>query len=76
MAPADEARVAVSVSKKVSKKAVTRNLIRRRTYAAVADFYHELKPGLYLFSARPGAQKAKGERLKSELRSLVVSRRL
>lgn len=39
---AEQFRVAVVVSKKVSKSAVVRNRIRRRIYAAVADYRSQL----------------------------------
>jgi ribonuclease P protein component len=38
-------RVAVVVSRKVSKSAVVRNRIRRRIYAAVRDMSAGIKPG-------------------------------
>lgn len=65
-----QARFAVSVSKKVSKSAVVRNRVRRRVYAALEDFA-SITPGLYLFSAKPGAEKVWGEDLKKELRKLL-----
>ncbi len=70
------ARFSVSVSKKVSKKAVARNKVRRRTYSAIGGSLLGIAPGLYLFSAKPGADKIKGDVLRSELESLVVSYRL
>ena len=39
------ARVAIVVSKKVSKKAVVRNKIRRRVSAAVEELWNQLVPG-------------------------------
>jgi ribonuclease P protein component len=63
----DHARVAVSVSKKVSKKAVVRNKIRRRVYSALRSELKKLKPNMYLVVAKPGSDKIKGEALISEL---------
>lgn len=68
---ADETRVAVSVSKKVSKKAVVRNKIRRRVYSAVLEFIPRLSKNLFLIIAKPGAEKIKGDTLKIELGELL-----
>ena len=65
-----EARIAVSVSKKISKKAVVRNKIRRRAYSALRGIIPSVRPGLYLVSAKPGAGELKSEELKSELKQL------
>lgn len=64
-------RAAVSVSKKVSKSAVVRNGVRRRAYAVLESELGGLSSGLYLFSAKPGAQKLRGTELAGELRSLL-----
>ena len=45
------ARVAVVVSKKVARKAVDRNRIRRRIYTAVRGYIAQLPPGVYLVLA-------------------------
>ncbi len=66
-------RVAVSVSKKVSKSAVVRNTIRRRMYALVRDVVPTMRPGLFLFIAKPKAETVKGEALKAELSTLLKS---
>lgn len=71
LAPADSARVAVSVSKKVSKSAVARNRSRRRAYAAIAPLVFALPPKLYLFSAKSGADRLNAQELKSELAALL-----
>ena len=63
VASSDTVRVAVSVSKKISKKAVIRNKIRRRVYSAFRNIISTLKPGLYLIVAKPKAQKVKGKEL-------------
>jgi len=71
-----EARFAVSVAKKISKKAVIRNRTRRRVYSAIRNFISIIKPGLYLIVAKPNADKMKGEKLTEELNQLFVSCRL
>ena len=73
IAPSEHVRVAVSVSKKVSKRAVVRNKIRRRVYVSVRDILSDIKPGLYLIVVRPGAEKVKKEELKSDLVKLIRS---
>ena len=71
------ARVAVSVSKKISKQAVERNGIRRRAYAVVSKIISNLEPGLYLILAKPGAKGLHGQNLENEINKLlVVSRQL
>ncbi|OHA91584.1 MAG: ribonuclease P protein component [Candidatus Zambryskibacteria bacterium RIFCSPHIGHO2_01_FULL_49_18] len=65
-------KIIISVSKKISKKAVIRNTIKRRVRAVLRD----LKPVSCLIIAKPGAENIKGKELESELKSLVVSRRL
>ncbi len=64
-------RFAVSVSKKVSRKAVIRNRTRRRAYAALKTLQSSIDPGLYLIIAKPGAENLKGEALVSELKGLM-----
>lgn len=66
------ARFAVSVSKKVSKSAVVRNRIRRRTYSALRGMLDKVPPGIHLISAKPNSQTLKGEKLENELRKLLV----
>lgn len=68
--PHNETRIGVSVSKKISKMAVIRNRTRRRIYSALRPYIKELPHSLYLVSANPGADKLKGERLKSALAQL------
>ncbi|MDB5254094.1 MAG: rnpA [Parcubacteria group bacterium] len=64
-------RVGVSVSKKISKKAVVRNRTRRRVYFAVQSL--DLPSGLLLFVAKKGAETLKGEVLHKELQNLLGS---
>jgi ribonuclease P protein component len=67
----NRARVAVSISKKVAKSAVARNTFRRRAYSALRPRLAGLKNGLYLFAAKPGADKLRGEKLSTELGTLL-----
>lgn len=64
------AKVAVSVSKKVSKRAVVRNKIRRRAYSAIRELIPNFSDNLFLLVAKPGAEKVQGEKLKNELAEL------
>jgi len=73
VAPSEETRVAVSVSKKISKKAVVRNKVRRRVYSAMRDLVSSLRVGLYLVVAKHGSEKIMGKELENELKLLVVS---
>lgn len=61
----------VSVSKKISKRAVVRNTVRRRAYAALRPLVPQIGAGVYLFSAKPGADKVKGAFLAAELAELL-----
>lgn len=71
--PTDERGLIISVSKKVSKKAVIRNRVKRRVRAVMRDLLPQLKAGKYLIVAKPSSQDVKGEELKKELRLLFVS---
>jgi ribonuclease P protein component len=67
----DGARVGISVSKKISKKAVVRNRTRRRAYAAIAQVLPTLPKKLFLISAKPGAEDLKSTVLVDELAELL-----
>jgi len=71
--PALTTRVIISVSKKISKKAVTRNTVRRRLRPIMREFVSRLKPATYFIVAKPGAEKIKGKALENELKSLVIN---
>jgi ribonuclease P protein component len=64
-------RATASVSKKISKRAVVRNTVRRRIYSILAQ--KPLPSGLFLFIAKAGADKVKGEELKKEVLDLLKS---
>ena len=67
------ARFGVSVSKKVSKSAVTRNTIRRRVYSTLRSILSSFPPGLFLFVAKPKTQTLKIEKLLEEIKILINS---
>lgn len=69
-APSNESKVAVIVSKKVSKKAVVRNKVRRRVYSIIKTLLPTLNNKLFLLIAKPTAKDAKGDALKEELSEL------
>ena len=71
--PGDEVKIAVPVSKKIAKKAVTRNLIRRRVRPILRELVSNLKPATYMIIAKAGAEKIKGKELKEELVRLIRS---
>ena len=65
-----EFKVIVSVSKKVCKRAVDRNLVRRRVKAVMIKLKKDLKPATYHFSAKSGSINVKGSVLEGEIRGL------
>lgn len=74
--PSETVKVVISVSKKISKRAVVRNRIKRRVRPIVQKFISNLKPAAYYFVANPAAGEIKGEELKKELHLLVKSSRI
>jgi ribonuclease P protein component len=64
-------QIAVSVSKKIAKKANIRNSIRRRTYSVLHKILKKIKPSMILFVAKSEADEIKGEKLESEIESLL-----
>lgn len=69
VSPSDKLLVIISVSKKVSKSAVVRNTIKRRLRPIIKNL--SLKPGKYLFIAKPGVENFKGKTLHDELIKIV-----
>lgn len=60
------------VSKRISKKAVERNLIKRRLRAAYRSLKQEVPPGcLLLFVARPATLEVSYADLQKQMRSLI-----
>lgn len=71
--PGETVKIIISVSKKISKKAVIRNRIRRRVRPIIKNFIPKLRPANYFIVAKPGVEKIKGKELESELIMLIRS---
>ena len=63
----EQKKVAVVVSKKVSKKAVVRNRLRRQLYALVSAELSALPNGYYVLRVQPAALSSDFSTLKKEL---------
>jgi ribonuclease P protein component len=68
---ADEARLGMAVSRKVDPRAVVRNRIKRRLRDTFRRLRSRLRPGDYVFSARPAAASATPEQLRTEIVRLL-----
>ncbi len=69
---AQENRFAFSVSAKICPKAVDRNKLRRRGYAAAANLYSQIKtPAIYLFIIKKGADKLSFQKLQEEIKNIL-----
>ncbi|MFC1802311.1 ribonuclease P protein component [Patescibacteria group bacterium] len=67
---ADFSKFAFVVSKKVTKLAVKRNLLRRRGYSVIKDL--DIKKGFYcIFFFKKGADKTSFEEIKEEITQLL-----
>ncbi|MEC4990093.1 MAG: ribonuclease P protein component [Oscillatoria sp. PMC 1068.18] len=67
------ARIGISISQKVSKKAVVRNRIKRQIRAACQLLLPEISAGWKIvIVVRPGAQECKYEHFLRELEKLLV----
>jgi len=71
VSPSTELKWIISVSKKVSKSAVVRNLVKRRTRPILKSLAASLPIGTYLLIAKPGVESVNGEALKVELVTLL-----
>lgn len=67
--PSETLKVIISISKKVSKKAVVRNRIRRRIRPILSTL--KLEPATYLLMVKEGSEEVKGASLKAELAALL-----
>ncbi len=66
-------RIGVSISQKVSKRAVVRNRIKRRIRAALRQLIPELLPGwLVVITVRPSAVECCYEEFLQELKQLLT----
>jgi ribonuclease P protein component len=66
-----QARLGMTVSKRVDKRAVARNRIRRQVREAFRLQRHELPPGDYVFMAKPEASKVDNPGLRAALLKLL-----
>lgn len=69
--PSERLEWVISVSKKVAKKAVIRNLIKRRIRAVLKKLKVAVSPAKYLIVVKTGSQELKGEVLRAELATLL-----
>ena len=66
-------RIGISVSQKVSKKAVVRNRLKRQIRAALRQLLPQLKPGWYVIvGVRPSAVECEYAQFLQELEQLLV----
>jgi len=66
------AKFSFSVSKKVSKKAVGRNLLRRRGYSVISRHIQDIRPGyFYFFSFKSKPQELSFVELEREIINLL-----
>lgn len=71
VSPNDKIQIIISVSKKVSKKAVVRNIVKRRIRPILKKL--ALKPAKYLLIAKPGIENLRGKTLEDELIRIIRS---
>ncbi|HVU75465.1 MAG TPA: ribonuclease P protein component [Candidatus Paceibacterota bacterium] len=65
------AKATITVSKKVSPKAVVRNTLKRRARAILSPLVKQFPAGAYVFSVRPQARDATFADLKADLYALA-----
>ena len=67
-----ESKFSFSVSKKVSKKAVTRNKLRRRGYVSVKKYLEHIPQGFFVhFVFKKGAEKSTYKQIEEEVYGLL-----
>ncbi|MFT3807899.1 ribonuclease P protein component [Arenimonas sp.] len=69
-AEADQARLGLTISKRVSKSAVERNRLRRQMREVFRRLRPHLPPADYVLTAKPDAAKAANPQARAELLSL------
>ena len=71
-APAQSSKFAFSVSAKVCPKAVDRNKLRRRGYAAARNLLPQIKtPAIYLFITKKGAEKLNFQKFQEAIKNIL-----
>jgi ribonuclease P protein component len=71
---ADCTRIGISISQKVSKRAVVRNRIKRQIRAAFRQFLPNLSPGwMLVIVVKPSATQCGYEQFLQELKQLLTS---
>ncbi|MBU4479844.1 ribonuclease P protein component [Patescibacteria group bacterium] len=75
--PKEKSHFAVVVSKKISKKAVERNLIKRRIFAVLKENKDQIKTGFaVVFFVKKGTEKMSFEEYKKETINLLEKAKL
>ena len=69
-------KVTVIVSTKVSKKAVTRNSLKRITRSVVKDHIEKLSPGSYAFIIKPSAAAVSTAEFRKQLLSALSTSKI
>lgn len=72
VAKADDFHGAVVVSKKVSKKAVVRNKLRRRAYAQLYNACKDKKTGVFIIVLKPKISTLTKKQQHTELADLIA----
>jgi len=68
----EASRFAFSVSAKICPKAVDRNKLRRRGYAAAQNLLPQIKtPAICLFIIKKGAEKLTFQKLQEEIKNIL-----
>lgn len=68
----NQTKIAFSVSKKVSKTAVSRNKYRRQGYSVVRKYINQIKPGYFLFfNFKKPEKKIEYKTIGSEIEKLL-----
>lgn len=70
--PAQPARLGASVSRKVDRRAVQRNRIKRLCRETFRRLRHQLPPGDYVLVAKPGTAAQSADAIRQELQRLLA----